>query len=349
MPVITQAGEDGVVTAWLVDEGARVSVGTLIAEVQAEKVAEDIAAPADGIVSGLVPINQPVPQGQPICRILESADAPIAPAAVAAAPRAGAPAGTRVVASPAAKRLAQELGVDLSRVTGTGPQGRVSEADVAAAAEPGDGAAAMTGLRAVIARNMRESAARTAAVTLTTRAEVVGPVPGEITAWVISCAAKALKDHPYLNGTADGDRFVAGEDVHVAVAVQTDEGLVAPVVRNAAELTVHEIADTLRQLAERARSRSLSASDFADATFSVSNLGGYGIDAFTPIVNPPQVAILGVGALRRLPVFDDAGDVVARASMTLSLTFDHAFVDGAPAAAFLAQLRKLLEAGSTAG
>ncbi len=345
MPVITAVGDDGVVTAWFVDEGSAVTEGQLIAEVQAEKVAEDVHAPATGTVRGLATINRAVPQGAPICTIDEGAEAPIPAEARSATPPAAVSAAVpRVIASPSAKRLARELGVDLASVTGTGPGGRVTGADVesaAGAAEPA--VAGMTGLRAVIARNMRRSARETAPVTLTTTVDVTGRGGPHITAWIVRTAAMALAAHPMLNGTREDDRYTPAATAHIALAIQTDDGLVAPVVRNPAKATVEEVADAIERLAERARSKALTTEDFEGATFTVTNLGGFGIDAFTPIINLPQVAILGVGAIRTAPGLSDEGAVVVRKVMTLSLTFDHAFVDGAPAAEFLAHVRELLE------
>lgn len=341
MPVLTEAGEDGVVTAWMVDEGGACEAGQLIAEVQVEKVAEDVLAPESGVVVGRVAVNQPVPQGEPICRIMAAEEA----ASAAVEERRDevadvAPARHRLSApsSPAARRLAGELGVDLTAVTGSGPGGRITESDVRAAAGGGGPAAAMTGLRAVIARNMRRGHLETAPVTLTTEVDLGSEPPQHVTAAVIRAAALTLKDHPRLNGTRDGDRFTPAEEAHISVAIQTDEGLVSPVVRSPAELGVEEIHEQIRELAERARAGELKMSDYQGGTFTVTNLGGYGIDGFTPIINLPQVAVLGVGAARRVPLVTEDGAIAPGWRMTLSLTFDHAFVDGAPAASFLGDL-----------
>lgn len=345
MPVITEHGDDGVVTAWFVDEGSHVAPDQLIAEVQAEKVAQDVRAPEAGIVRDRAGINDPVPQGAPICVILDETEDAVRPpqAPQAAAAPSASPSGDRIMASPSARRAARELGVDLAGVTGTGPNGRITEADVRAAAGPALPAVGMTALRATIARNMRRSVAETAPVTLMTTVEVTPQSERPMTAWIVRATALALRDHPALNGSHDGDRFTSAAAANVAVAVQTSEGLVAPVVRDPAGSSIEEVAAEIARLAEEARARKLTATDYEGATFTVSNLGAYGIDAFTPIINLPQVAILGVGALRVVPGFDQSGAVVARHVMTLSLTFDHSFVDGAPAAEFLATIVDLLE------
>jgi len=335
MPVITASGEEAVVTAWFVDEGDPCSEGLLIAEVQAEKISAEVEALGAGYVVDRVAVNDPVLQGNPICRIVETVDEP-APVAAAAAVGAEPEPSPRVVASPAAKGVATELGVDLHAVTGSGPGGRITEADVRAAAEPAP--AVGSGLRAVIARNMLRSHAETAAVTLHSTIDLGEEIPPHITATIVKTAAQTLSEHPRLNGHRDGERFDPARVAQVAVAIQTDQGLIAPVVRDAASRTVEDVAKAIQDLAERAATKTLTAGDFEGGTFTVTNLGAYGIDGFTPIINLPQVAILGVGAVRRVPVIDDDGAITATNQMVLSLTFDHAFVDGAHAAAFLQQV-----------
>jgi len=331
MPVFAADDVEAVVTAWLVDEGQQCIEGQLIAEVQAEKVAADVNAPGAGYVVDRVALGEPVPQGSPVCRIVESVERPeVAP--VSAPPRAAA--RPTVIASPAAKRVARELVVDLSSIAGSGPGGRITEADVrAVGSQPVVG-----GLRAVIAANLRRSLAETTPVTLFSTVGLGERVPSHITAAVVKVVAEALADHPHLNGHRDGESFIPAAAAQVAVAIQTDEGLVAPVVRDAASRSVAELAGAIGELAERAGARTLTAADYEGGTFTVTNLGAYGIDGFTPIINPPQVAILGVGAARAVPVVDSEGSVVATYQMVLSLTFDHSFVDGAPAAAFLQQV-----------
>lgn len=343
MPIVTEAGEDAVITAWFVDEGQPCLADQLIAEVQAEKIAVEVHAPAAGYVVNRVAIGDPVPQGHPICLIVASVEA--------AAPDTPEPAGgttagrVAVKASPAAKRLARELGVDLEAVAGSGPGGRITEHDVRNQEAT---AAGFQGLRAVIARNLRQSRAETAPVTLFTTVDFGGNAPAGVTALVVNAAARVLRRHPDLNGTRTGDHFSPAEVVNVAVAVQTDEGLVAPVVAEPDKLAIDVLGDSIKELAERARSKTLTAADYEGGTFTVTNLGALGIDGFTPIINLPQVAILGVGAIRKVPTFDASGAVVAAHQCVLSLTFDHAFVDGTPAARFLNDLVGELSEAATA-
>ncbi len=338
MPVITEAGDEAVITAWFVDEGQACHVGQLIAEVQAEKVAAEVIAPAEGYVVNRVAIGDPIHQGAAICQVAQSVSDVSASTrqAQTVAPAAPDPV---IKASPSAKRVAKELGVDLAAVAGSGPDGRITEGDVRTAAAS---SSSFAGLRSVIARNMRLSEAETAPVTLFTTVGFGPAAPSNMTACVVSAAALALVDHPDLNGTRDGDVFTASADANIAVAIQTVDGLVAPVVHDVGGQTIEVLAATIRDLADRAKAKSLASSDYEGGTFTVTNLGSLGVDGFTPIINLPQVAILGVGAVRTVPAFDASGAVVARQQVVLSLTFDHAFVDGAPAAAFLNRVSEIL-------
>ncbi len=339
MPVTTASGEEAVVTAWFVDEGEACTEGQLIAEVLAEKIAAEVEAPSAGYVVDRVALGDPISQGSPICRITESPKQPVATSADG--PTADSTIlPPQVIASPAAKRVAKEFGVDLAAIPGSGPGNRITESDVRGAAETPRAAA--SGMRTVIARNMRRSHAETAAVTLHSTVGLGTEKPSEVTATIVRVVAEVLSDHPHLNGHREGDQFITAAVTHVALAIQTDEGLVAPVVRNPVSRSTEDIADEIRDLVERASARTLTAEDFEGATFTVTNLGSYGIDGFTPLINLPQVAILGVGALRQVPVVDESGSVATGYQVVLSLTFDHAFVDGAPAAAFLHQIGETL-------
>jgi pyruvate dehydrogenase E2 component (dihydrolipoamide acetyltransferase) len=336
MPVITASGEEAVVTAWFVDERGSCRGGQLLAEVQAEKISAEVEAPGSGFVVDRIGINDPVEQGSVICRISDSVSqttpAPKHPM------EERQPSG-RIVASPSAKRVARELGIDLATVTGSGPGGRITETDVRSVGTTSDES---DGLRSVIARNMRRSHAETAAVTLHSTVDLGADPPSHITATIVKTVAETLPSHPHLNGRRDGDVFHPADVAQIAIAIQTEAGLVAPVVRNAADKTVEEVAEAIQDLARRAGAGTLTAEDYEGGTFSLSNLGAYGVDGFTPIINSPQVAIIGVGAVRRVAVLDDAGEVSGRYQVVLSLTFDHAFVDGAPAAEFLQRVGETL-------
>jgi pyruvate dehydrogenase E2 component (dihydrolipoamide acetyltransferase) len=281
----------------------------------------------------------------------------------------------RIVASPAARRLGRELGVDLTRLTGSGPGGRIIERDVQAAAsapaapvapaapalaQPPVGAStiALQGMRRTIAERMLQSQNSNATVTATLevdmdeatrlRQQLVGEweqregVRVTFTDLIVKAAAKALLEYPRLNATLRGDQIVEQAEVHVGIAVALDDGLIVPVLRNAERKSLIEIGRETRALGERARAGQLAIPDVTGGTFTITNLGTYGVDAFTPIINPPEAAILGVGKIARKPVARD-DQVVIRPMMWLSLTFDHRIVDGAPAATFLRRVQEILE------
>jgi pyruvate dehydrogenase E2 component (dihydrolipoamide acetyltransferase) len=274
--------------------------------------------------------------------------------------------------SPRARRVARELGVDWRQLRGTGRSGRVRERDVRAAAERGVARAAgppgtagqasramipITPRRRLIAERMVASLERTAAVTLTTRADATSlvrfrdqwktasprPAPA-YTDILAKLVAAALAEHPRLGARWEQDHLVLPPaQIDVGLAVDTEEGLLVPVLRDVARTPLGKLAEQSRELVAKARVQQLSSADLEGGVFTITNLGAYGVDAFTPIIHYPQTAILGVGAIYREPAFSADGSVVLRDVITLSLTFDHRIVDGAPAARFLQTLCRLIE------
>src|SRR2546421_7476657 len=280
------------------------------------------------------------------------------------APATGASATAQVI--PAARRLAKEHGIDLSQVRGSGPAGRITVEDVqqviAAAAQPtaagppaspaAEQVIPLTGMRAAIARRMHQSLQTSAQVTLSTEVDVSALVQLReelkqqfaltYTDLVVKAVARAVKGYPRLNAWIEGEQIRLVPAIHIGVAVALDEGLIVPVVRDADRRSLREIAQETQRLALCAREGTLTREEVMGSTFSVTNLGMYGIDAFTPIINPPESAILGVGRIYEKLVRDPQR-AERRQVMTLSLTFDHRAVDGAPAAAFLQTIGKHLE------
>ncbi|WP_089936493.1 dihydrolipoamide acetyltransferase family protein [Candidatus Entotheonella palauensis] len=294
--------------------------------------------------------------------VLRAAEAPAAPAAAAS--------NERVKMSPIARKLAQEYGIDAATVTGTGPGGRVTKDDILQVVEASKTAAApavaaelqaetipLTGIRGRVAERMYESWNTIPRVTEVMHVDMSATVAfreAMLSQWeqqfgvrislndlITKAVAVALGRHPRLNATM-GEREVRVHDqVNIGVAVNLDEGLIVPVVRQVDQKDLGQIARESRELAERARSGRLQLDDLSDGTFTITNLGTTGIDLFTPIINPPQVAILGVGMVQRRPVV--VGDALAiRPSAYLCLVFDHRAVDGVPAARFLQELQQLL-------
>ncbi len=300
-----------------------------------------------------VPARQP--EAPPVVRSYAEASSQAMTAASAV------PAKAR--ATPAARVFAARAGMALSRVgAGTGPGGAVRLRDVQKAAalqtpmpQPSaDRVVPFNGMRRAIAEKMTRSHQQVPGVTLVTRADVTelaafrerlnaaGGDRVSYTDFVVKAAAAALKEHPLVNSVIDGDAVVMRDEVNIGIAVALEAGLVVPVIHGADRMSLRQIAAAARDLAERARTGTLSPSDYAGGTFTVTNLGMYGITEFTPIINVPESAILGVGAIEEQLRTGPAG-IESRRIMSLCLTHDHRHIDGAPAAAFLGRIRFLLE------
>ena len=275
----------------------------------------------------------------------------------------------RIVASPRARRAAEARGIDWRSLTGSGRGGRILERDVASAAPtaaeavptPAEPALPLQGIRRLTAERMALSAKTVAAVTLTTEADATALVRlreqavaeqrnaaddlPTYTDLMIKVVALALAEHPSLNAELTEHGIVQHPTANVAIAVDTEHGLIAPVVRDAANQSVSAIASETQRLIAAARHGSIRKEDLEGGTFTITNLGMFEIDAFTPMVNLPQCAILGLGRIIAKPVVVDAASeqVGVRRMLSLSLTFDHRLVDGAPAARFLQRIKHLVE------
>lgn len=264
--------------------------------------------------------------------------------------------GARV--SPVAARVARDLGVNLDGLKGSGPHGQVMRRDVERVSSVRQPEAAgihvLGGLRGVIARRLSESWLERPQVTLTTEADASSlvalreqmqaewKIKVSYNALLMKLTAKALKEFPYMNARLGPDGIQLLEPVHIGVAVDTDRGLLVPVVRDADKKEVRHVHQELAGLAERALSGGLRPDELTGGTFTITNLGVYEIDAFTPLINPPECAILGIGRIVAKPVGVN-GQIVLREMMALSLSFDHRLVDGAPAARFLQRIKALIE------
>lgn len=378
LPKFDMTMEQGVIARWLRAEGDRVERGEPILEVETEKVTMEVEAPASGILAGIrARPGQAVPVAQVIAYIVqpgEEVQAPPAEETTAAAtavgaPTAGAPAAggakagaPAVAAAPAVRRLASELGVDLTRVAGSGPGGRVTEADVRAAAAAataptghpgaaGPGAlapapVALEGRRGAIARRMAQSAREIPHIYLTRYVDMTAAAAARggasFTAVVVWAVSRALRAHPLMRAWFQQGAVVTSEAIHIGVAMDAPEGLIVPVVHHADRLDLPALHAGIEVLARRARDNVLTLPEVTGATFTVSNLGMWGVDAFTSLINPPQAAILSVGAVRPRPwVVGDA--IVARPVCELTLAVDHRVTDGAGGARFLRDLCERLE------
>ena len=345
MPALGMAQETGKVVRWLKAEGDAVTKGEPLLEIETDKVTVEVEAPADGTLTAIAAAEgDEVPVGEAIAVILVEGEAGQEEAA--SAPTVG------VGASPKARRLAAEQGVDVGSLRGSGPGGAVKAADVVAARDRTPGRAS-SGVWATMARrtaeswraiphfylerevdagrlqSWREAAARTSASV-------------SVTDLLVRLTAAALPRHPRLNGSWDGERVVESSEVNIGLAVATEDGLVVPVVHDAAKLSLAQVTAVRRELVERARAGRVRPEDLRGATFTISNLGMYAIDAFTAIVDRPQAAILAVGRIAERVVA--VGTLPAiRPTVRMTLCCDHRAIDGARAAAFLTDLGDLVE------
>jgi len=378
---------DGQVVKWLKAVGDPVAKGDQLVEIESSKVNAEVEATADGTLGRIdIEEGRVVDVGTVLGYVLAegesesdlpaakaaggSASTPAAPAAPAAAPAAPARGGGKQVVTPRARRLAKEMGVDLSGVVGTGPSGRVTEDDVRVAASGGGVPAAdaapesivpvketikLTGLRGTIARRMTESAA-IPSVTLSTKVDTTETVAFQrelVGEWrqnkirpqyqdlVIAAVARALSESSVANAHLVGDEIRILDEVHIGVAMAIPEGLLVPVIKNADKKSLLEIAQEIRDLARKAKSNSLSIDEMTGSTFSITNLSNYNVDTFDPLLNPPEIGILGVGTVEEIPAVVD-GEVAVRTIGHLSLAFDHRAWDGAPAAEFLQTVSKYI-------
>lgn len=366
--------EEGVFAGWLKPDGSTVRAGEVLFSLESEKATEDIECLDAGILRIAPDGPQPgtkLPVGTVIGYLvaegettpLEGGSARTAdrtPPLLPNAATASLPRSERRAISPRARRVARELGIDWVDLHGSGRTGRIRERDIrAAAAQQPSGKSEsrvipVSTLRRTIAERMLTSHRSTAPVTLTTTADATnlvnlrnqfkamhGDSVPSYTDFLIKLTASALMKHPLLNARWEGEQIVMQPDIHIGIAVDNEAGLLVPVVRDVPSLGIRQLSAQTRELARRARARLLTADEMRGGTFTVTNLGAFDIDAFTPIINYPQCAILGVGRIERRPAV--VGEqIAAREQLTLSLTFDHRLVDGAPAARFLHTLRNLI-------
>jgi pyruvate dehydrogenase E2 component (dihydrolipoamide acetyltransferase) len=405
--------ETGTILQWVKVEGDTVEKGQPVVVIQTDKVEYEVEAPVAGTLLKIaakegteLPVGSLMAiigaPGEDVSGLLgaasqtagrpaEAGSASREPRAASEAPRSGssqltnqpvdqstpqapvrAP-GERVKASPVAKKLAEEHGIDISTWTGTGPEGRIVREDVERAiaqksrdprAESQEGKTAtpesipLAGMRKVIFDRMGQSWREAARVTMFADADMTELVrlrQAKAAEWerrfgikpsysdlIHLAVARALREEPRINCRLDGQTVRIRREVNLSFAVDLGEGLVAVVIKGADKKPLGDLAKAARDLAERARANKLSQDDMADGTFTVTNLGGLGVESFTPIINQPQAGILGIGKILEKPVVI-AGGIHVRSMMTLSIVFDHRLLDGAPAAKFLAKVKALLE------
>jgi pyruvate dehydrogenase E2 component (dihydrolipoamide acetyltransferase) len=397
MEALSPTMEEGRLVEWKKSEGDPVATGDVLAEVETDKAVMELVARADGVMlkqvvaaGATVPVaevvgwigtaGEAIPGGDPTPAPQTAAAAPTVPPpaapaeptapAAAPAPAPVAQSGGRLRASPVARRIASERGLDLASVAGTGPEGRIIKRDVesavvapaaggsaAGAAQPAAGFLdlPLSQMRKTIARRLVQSLGPiptfylTAEVDMERAAEARDALLARdpegkfsFNDIILRATAQALRQHPWVNAWWGEDHIRQWHDIHVGVAVAIEDGLITPVIRHTDRKGLREIATEVRELAGRARAKKLNPDEYTGATFTVSNLGMFGIDDFTAIINPPEVGILAVGRIEPRAVVTD-GQVVIRRRMRMTLSCDHRVVDGATGAKFLQTLVGMLE------
>lgn len=354
-----ESEHDGVLLKIVAQEGEDIPVKGLLAYIgeAGEQVGDAPAAKAEAPAAEAA---APVPAAAPA--------APVAPVA-----------GGRIRISPLAKKTAAKLGVDYTTVAGSGPLGRIVQKDILAAAKAapapaaqaaaekaapkktalelmdGDEVVKLAGMRKVVSERMTKSAQEIPTVTQNVRIDVTElmafrkkinndlGVKYSLNDYVLKATAKALKNNKHILVSLDGDQIIKRAHVNIGMAVALEDGLIVPVIKDADKMSLGEISEAARDLAERARTNKLSMDEYKGSTFSISNLGMFGVETFNPIINQPDAGILGVCAVQDELVMDDAGAITKRQFMRISFTFDHRLIDGATAAKFELAIRDLME------
>lgn len=391
MPRLTDQMEEGTIVAWLAQDGAQVTAGQEIVEIETDKATVAHASEADGALQILAAVGETVAVGEVIARVgaaagpgpgqadeparsnghVEPGPSPV-PVTAGSAPRQdGEPRAT-----PLARRVAQVHGIDLGALRGTGPRNRITKADVLAAsgvpappappepaapppATPAHHVVPLTRLQQVVARRMLEATTTVPHFQVQTEVEIDAalelrqalkdaaadgaPAPSVNDLIVKACALR-LPEHPLVNGSFAEDGYELHEHVHIGIAVAAQDGLLVTTIRDADVKSLGSIARDSRRLAALARDGEATPQDLTGATFTVSNLGMFGMTAITAVINPPQAAILGVGAARPALMRSADGEVVDRHLLTLTLSGDHRILNGADGARFLLDVKQTLEA-----
>jgi pyruvate dehydrogenase E2 component (dihydrolipoamide acetyltransferase) len=401
MPALSPTMTEGTLARWLKHEGDEVKAGDVLAEIETDKATMEVEAVDEGVLGRILVIDGTpgVKVNEPIGVLVEPreavppagasrpapaaapAPAPVAaPPPVAGAPGNGQDAEARVFASPLARRMARQAGIDLARIKGSGPNGRIVRADIEAGAAPAAGAPAPAAaapapsaaiaaphpllphstMRKVIARRLTESKQTVPHfyvsmdieldALLTLRAELNAKSPPEgpgayklsVNDLLIKAAAVTLRRMPRVNAAWSEDGIILFDDIDISVAVALPEGLITPIIRQADREGLAAISAEMKDLAERARAGKLKPEEFQGGSFSISNMGMYGVSEFAAIINPPQAAILAVAAGEKRPVVKDGALAIATV-MTCTLSIDHRVVDGALGAEWLGAFRRLVE------
>lgn len=356
MPRLSLTMKEGTVGKWYKTEGDKVEKDEPIVEVISEKATYDVEAPSTGILTKIVVSEGlDVPVNAVLAMITAEGEVLPADESLEKPTETETTREERVLASPAAKRLARESGVDLASVKGTGPDGRISEEDVTNSMKGSEAflprvkeVTALSGYRKTSAQRLSQSfrTAPHSTVMMYADASKMKTLHESekisFTAILVSAVAKALSKKPQINASFENDKIRIFQDINIGIATATDYGLVVPVIHNADQLSLQQLETTIKQLTEKAKERKLEKRDTSGGTFTITNLGMFGIEFFSPIINPPEAAILGIGSIADKPIVVN-GEISVGSLIGLSLSYDHRIVDGAPAAEFLHLIKELLE------
>lgn len=393
MPKLGLTMTEGTVEHWFVNEGDEVHAGDAVAEISSEKLTGEVVAPESGTIIKIVAqAGDVVPSKAPIAYIGKpgeqigspspslSVEEPKKAETVKAVSTAKTEmiekeAGERIFITPVARKMANELGIDIHNVIGTGGNGRITRLDIlryqasmeqaapsienAPSTQSVSYGAGLSGMRKTIAQRMMRSVQTTAQVTnhrkvditelMKFREEIKTKVKEPLTNGELSintlltkAVVLALKDTPDMNAWYHNGEYIRVDEVHIGMATAIEEGLVVPVIKNAHLMSLSQLGAAIQKVTTEARQGSLDGSLYSGSTFTITNLGGYEIEYFTPILNTPEVGILGVGAIQKELALED-GQVVEKLKLPLSLTYDHQIIDGAPASEFLSKIADYLQ------
>jgi pyruvate dehydrogenase E2 component (dihydrolipoamide acetyltransferase) len=385
MPKLTDTMEEGVVVKWKKQEGEAVAAGDVLAEIETDKAVMDLEAFASGVLRRVLASEGETVKAGALIGVIGEPDEDISPllseqASEAGKPAAGpspgdkrapsppepaktreaAPPKAEIKASPRARTLARERGIDLNTVAGSGPDGRIVEEDIAKAtparAKPPGHAVEqpLSQMRKAIARTTTQSKGPVPHFYVTTDIDMeeadrfrhqfrqLRPNPPGVNDLIVKAAALALLRHPEINASFAGEAIRRHASIDIGIAVGLDEGLISPVLRDCGSKSLLEIAEQAHVLITRARNRQLRPEEYSDATFSISNLGMFDVENFIAILMPPEAAALAVGSIREVPVAD-SGRVRVGRQMKVTLSCDHRVIDGIQAAKFLKEFKRILE------
>ena len=396
MPKMGDGMEEGTLVEWLKKDGEKVRTGEVIGNIQTDKATLELESPGSGMLTGfLIKPGDTVPVGVPIAMLLKdgetvpagwgSGDAP-APKVEAPAAETSTPAqesspvaaeplvtekvvanGARIKASPLAKKIAEEAGLDLATISGSGPGGRIVEKDVrgvkptktsapAQVAAKGSTEVPLNRLRQIIAQRTQHAKQTVPHFYVTVEVDIEkihglrdlfeqeesGKV--SVNDFVVMACTRALQEMPEVNATFAGDKIIQHGDVHIGIAAAVDEGLLVPVVKNTDQKTLRQINSEVRDLVKKARDGKLHPDEMSGSTFSISNMGMLNVDSFSAIINEPNAAIVAIGTAKRVPVVVDEDDEIEiRWRMNITGSFDHRVVDGAIGARFVNVVKDYLE------